>query len=149
MMTPILLAEFLTRVGDSSLDAIPHLNEGGCGLFAHEMYKHLVQKGIPATIRVIDKTECSVLQGKHFSHIVLELKVGKTDCYFDAKGLVPAECGSAKFQRYGNMLPDALPFEQLTCLIADNEGWNSQFKRTDAERVCHVVAKMFEQHWPA
>lgn len=148
-LTPAMLADFLETLADVVHQKLPMVNEGGCGVFAHEVSLHLEKRGVASQIIVVDTWEMpkTITEDSRFNHIALELAVGKTPCYFDVRGLSPVECGPQRFRQYGSILDVTLSRSQLASMLNSSWGWNAKFKASHKERLHTLIAFQFEKAW--
>lgn len=153
--------EQLNLLGQAAERQIPSLNYGGCCVFAAEVGKVLKAKGIPVrgvargwmeateplhkikeAINNLENADEWNDQGVNFSHVGLQVKLGRKWYVFDSNGCDP----DATRLNGRHLYPGHLSVEDIDKLASNPENWNKAFRRkTGIPAIKRLVREYLEE----
>lgn len=157
----------LSSFCQSILDNHPHINYGGCCVFAAMIAKHLekhtetrivvgdwaaLDDDTGDNIRNIDDARPSVRKntmvewnngGVQFGHVLVEITYKRKKYHVDARGVFPAAERDPSF-RYP-IYNGSLTLKEAAKLGASSKGWNTTFDREEIPMIKRAVNKYFKE----
>lgn len=151
--------EQLNLLGRAAENKIPALNYGGCCVFAAEVGKALEAKGIPVrgiargwmeateplqkikkAIRNVENSKEWNNQGVNFSHVGLQIKLGRKWHNYDSAGL---STDLTRLGRSFGVYSGHLSVAELDKLASNPDNWNNTFKRKTG---IPAIRKLIREH---
>lgn len=150
------LIETLNVLGSRIEEIFPHINAGGCCVFAAEAAKHLELAGCSVRILVGDNDTSADINDVrpnlesntvvnwndneiYFGHVIVEFECKGITYHYDSTGV---HAPSLRTALYGyNIVDGFLTTKEATELAECSRGWNSFFDRDDIPQ----IKAMFDQ----
>jgi hypothetical protein len=155
------ICDKLRILNDRMYKVTPHINEGGCAVFAAIVAPYLNEL-TPTKIKVInDDTTTTIerardlglkrkdaqgwyMNGIEFCHVIMEFNDGGTKYFYDADGIYTHKHPYIRNRKNMKMYKGALSICETKSIARTATGWNRTFPRESIPRLRKIAKHFFE-----
>lgn len=169
MIVPYLLIVALDEVCRRVKSEVPHINSGGCGVFAvsiaemlkligyePQMYLYLYRVDVPIFNRWHQRnTATGIINDSPdfcLCHVITEIMDGNVRTVIDADdGVLSVDSYTKVFDAacpYLTKVDVPLDHEAIRACVKNERMWNSKFSRNHIETVRSIIKQVFSRQYP-